>query len=1042
MRIKWLEIAGVCLLMVILAVISTYPIINYFDMAVPFGSFLGEINWNRSGDHMQLLYWFWLVKENLLGHVPFGTNPFEFNMLVANPLPGINSFPMSLVYVLFSPLGIVAAYNCTILSTYVLTGVFMYLLVKQYGGSKTGALFAAVIFTLAPARINGLTGGNIYAYLFFCFPLTLYFLERGIRSKKSIYGILSGCGVLMLSRMEPHLTYYFLLFLAAYIPFRLLLFLPQPGQCLAREQVENRKWSWPVSLSLFLGWSGGVAGVLYSQLFFFFRDSEPFIHHFTPLIFTLYPVLLLLFTIFIAAVYRRLFHLKYKECLTVTSASLLPFFLLVPLGLLLPVGIVVPTEYLLVFLLVSVVFCNCFLLRTHCNILISRIYDNVVAIKNQFLPVIPLLLVCVYVVIWSVTSKAKRFSDTLVEGGRSLYDVRLYSAHLGDVFSSTTNVFAGTFPILFVTGFILVLLFVILVKRRMIQIENGILLLFFSLVSTLSYLLALGLAFGKSSLYLLLYTYFPYFNYPRVSDRIVVLALFSMAIVSGLVIRELQQKWKATLVISLLCVGVTLYQLKEYNIDQHPGITILDRGQDIYRYLKKNMHKGELLLELPLWRGDAHQSSLYQHYTMYDSLPRVNGYSALVKKEYIDTVFLPLVGMNRGELNEKQFDLLHELGVTYITVHDNRDVFPESVSPFSPTTTVRRLADSPYLEKIVFENYMHFKHESLRRDNLHLFRVKEKEDVDRKASPPFYYQMPTIYDHISPVTPYIGYIDAAERTDRRELPGTEKKYTAGYVIRGPVSYVTPGQYRCYFSLKNGAADTGKNHETVATLQVVKPEKQGGEHVLATKDISLFAALNDYKKLSLDFTLNEFSPLYFKVLYDNRDELSVDKVSVYRSGYVAAIYEMDAHKMAGNTGALVKLQDGSHRLVVEAVAEKEKTAGQDLVFGPNRIVAKGNYLARFFVRKKDEDSRKKLEEGEIALIVSVTDGTNSRIYSRKELLLDELDTEFSASELLFSLTEEDELSFHVATTSVTTIQVDAISLHKLDTNVQQVQGEIQ
>ncbi len=1038
MRIKWLETAGVCLLMVILGLISTYPIINYFDEAIPFGSFHNEINWNRSGDHMQILYWFWLVKENILGHVPFDSNPFEFNMLVDHHRPGINVFPMSLVYALFSPLGIVAAYNCTILSTYVLTGLFMYLLVKQYGSSKTGALFAAVIFTLAPSRMNGLTGGNIYASLFFCFPWTVYFLEKGIRAKKIIYGVLSGCGVLMVSRMEPHLTYYLLLFLAAYLPFRFLLLLSESD--VEIDWVGDTRKSWPIPLSLCITLGAGVAVVLYSQLFFVFRDGDAFIHHFTPWIFTLYPLLFLLFAICIAVLYGRLFLLELRSSLTIISTSLLSFAVLIPLGFLVAAGIVVPTKYLLLFFILSVGGINVFLLRKHCNALLCRVYDGFVIIIKRIIPVFPLLLACVYVVFWSVVSKTKTYSGTLAEGGRTLDDVRLYSAHLQDIFTSTANVFVGTFPILFVTGFVVVLLFMLIVKKRMIQIENGLYLLFFSLTALLTYLLALGLAFEKSSIYLLLYRYLPYFNYPRVSDRIVVLALFSMAIVSGLVIRELQRKWRTPLVISLLCVGAIVYQLKEYNIDRHPGITILDRGQDIYRYLKKNMHVGELLLELPLWRGDAHQSSLYQHYTMYDNLPRINGYSALVRKEYINTVFIPLFEMNRGAFNKKQFDLLHELGVRYITVHDNRDVFSEILSPFSPLTTVRRLANSPYLEKIVFENYMHFKYKRLRRDNLHLFRLKEKEEVDFNETPPFYYEMPFIHGHSSGLTHHIGEEIAIEGTDGKTFHAAAKKHEAGYLIRGPFAYFVPGTYRCYFSLKTGAVDSKKDDGVIATLEVARSVRRGAERVLATKDISSFVAADGYKYVSVDFTLDAFAKLEFRVFYHGRGELFVDKVSVYMSGQTETIYEMDAYKMAGNTGRLVKPADNPLRLVVEDIPEQEDTGKnedipQDLVFGPDRIAGKGDYAARFLVRKKECASEEKAAEGEAAVILSVTDGTNTRTYARKELTVAELDTFFSAHKLYFTLARDDELSFHVTTTFATAIQIDSISLHKLDTSSQ-------
>ena len=74
------EFIGIVFLFGILSLIATYPLILHFDTGLLYDSISGVKAWNRSGDQLQLLYWFWLVKENILGTVPFDTNPFEFNM--------------------------------------------------------------------------------------------------------------------------------------------------------------------------------------------------------------------------------------------------------------------------------------------------------------------------------------------------------------------------------------------------------------------------------------------------------------------------------------------------------------------------------------------------------------------------------------------------------------------------------------------------------------------------------------------------------------------------------------------------------------------------------------------------------------------------------------------------------------------------------------------------------------------------------------------------------------------------------------------------
>lgn len=182
---KSLEITLVVLLMLVLAAVSTYPLAQYFDQGIPYAPYGGPLGWNRTGDMVQLLFWFWLVKENFMGNVPFDSNPYEFNMLMAHETSGLNTIPLAFLYMLFSPLGDVTAYNCTIISSYVLTGLFMYLLVRLYTGSRGGALLAAIIFTFAPSRIHGVSSGHGYGFLFFCIPLSFTSWKRPFVREKS-----------------------------------------------------------------------------------------------------------------------------------------------------------------------------------------------------------------------------------------------------------------------------------------------------------------------------------------------------------------------------------------------------------------------------------------------------------------------------------------------------------------------------------------------------------------------------------------------------------------------------------------------------------------------------------------------------------------------------------------------------------------------------------------------------------------------------------------------------------------------------------------
>ncbi|MFH1059334.1 MAG: hypothetical protein V1797_11745, partial [Pseudomonadota bacterium] len=67
------------------------------------------------GDHLQFLYWFWLLADNVFGPSAFFSNPYEFSTFITpQGLPGYPNFPFSATYLAFWPLGMVTAYNALI----------------------------------------------------------------------------------------------------------------------------------------------------------------------------------------------------------------------------------------------------------------------------------------------------------------------------------------------------------------------------------------------------------------------------------------------------------------------------------------------------------------------------------------------------------------------------------------------------------------------------------------------------------------------------------------------------------------------------------------------------------------------------------------------------------------------------------------------------------------------------------------------------------------------------------------------------------------
>ena len=1015
--------------MLALAVISTYPLILHFDTGIPYAPFGGVETWNRSGDNLQLLYWFWLVKENFMGVIPFNTNPYEFNMPMAHETSGLNTIPLAFMYMLFSPLGDIAAYNCTILSSYVLAGIFMYLLIRLYSGSRAGSLLGAIIFTFAPSRINGFSVGHGYGLLFFCYPFILFFLEKGIRSKKLRYGFLSGIGLISLAMLEPHLIYYICVFLGIYIPVRIVSLFPvnQDSHIRSRDDAKGL-FSWSVLRSFLVLWGAGVAAIFYTQTLFFYRDKDPFFTPFLWWISATYPFILVLVALCSTSISQRLLSLDFRRIFALEAGSFLPLYLLIPLSMLSCIHRPINTSIIVIVAVVTVVTTKLFLFRQYLLSMLGILINGLIAQKNKIWPIVPVIISVGVVVAWIASVKIKKIGSTIATNGRTLHDVKLFTSHLSDLFLSTSNVYIGIVPAVLVGFFLLKQLWSLFSNRQHEKFvkESDLIVIFYIVVAFCCYVLALGLAFGKSSLYILFYHYFPFFHYPRVSDRLIVLVLFALAIIVGSIVKGLQQRcnsraslWLVTSVV-FMATGLQLYN---YKILQPMGITILDKGQDIYAYVKQNREDG-LLLEIPLWPGDSHQSSLYQHYIMLDRVPRVNGYSPLVLTDYIETVFKPLSSINQGELSKQQYELLRQLGVRFITVHDNIDVFPQKVSPFAPLTTVRRLQNSPYLEFVDIDNTFHTqtfdkKDINLKNNNLYLFRVKNKEALKSDIGQSAWYDMPYFYSVNTRLHHKTGEIVEDKEINKRVFLATEGRNTSGFLVYGPYDTYPPGDYRCYFNIKTDAS----SDENVARIEVANVTESGSQMVLAQTELKREKENKSYRKVFLDFSIVDKAQLEFRVFYYGKGNVGVEQIVVYKKNQDVPLNFLEAVKMVGDTGQVVLEEDASSGKVIEAIAGKSKKG--DLVYGPNRVYSKGQYRARFYLRTKSVRNPKKTD---LAAVIFVTDEKNSAISFQRNIVCMELsEKSFTGFDVDFELTHDEELSFHVEFTGNESLQLDRIEI---------------
>ncbi len=145
----------------------------------------------------------------------------------------------------------------------------------------------------------------------------------------------------------------------------------------------------------------------------------------------------------------------------------------------------------------------------------------------------------------------------------------------------------------------------------------------------------------------------------------------------------------------LLC---TVAVVVEYGVRIHPHICLLQEKQGAYEAVAARADEegtSARALVVPLWPGDSHYASVYQHYAIVHRVRMLNGYTPFVKRDYFDNVFRRFESVNLGYLSDEQADALLDMGVGAVIVHE--DLFPEKVSPFPVTFTLRQLMNNPRL---------------------------------------------------------------------------------------------------------------------------------------------------------------------------------------------------------------------------------------------------------------------------------------------------------------------------------------------------------
>jgi hypothetical protein len=200
-------------------------------------------------------------------------------------------------------------------------------------------------------------------------------------------------------------------------------------------------------------------------------------------------------------------------------------------------------------------------------------------------------------------------------------------------------------------------------------------------------LLTLWASLGpRAGLYTLLYYSIPVFSFLRAPERMGIVVMLCLAVLSAYAVRALRQRFSGagSRAVAVAACGLALLELNDIPFDWRQ-----DSVPAVYRVLAR-MPRGALA-EFPFYdrRIDFHIHSRYMLFSTAHWQPLVNGYS-----DHIPADFRTLATTLATFPSRESFDALRERHVRYISIHRGRQGYGGATAP----EIERRL--QPYLQNL------------------------------------------------------------------------------------------------------------------------------------------------------------------------------------------------------------------------------------------------------------------------------------------------------------------------------------------------------
>lgn len=220
---------GSLVLAVPLWIFFSWPLPRYIGEGIPASTANVEKNGVRrmfQGDHLQLLYNYWLTADMLAGKTPWFHNVYEFNLGddSARKYIGIDDAPFVFIFAaLQSWTGRAFAWNATGFVAIWLTLFFSWLLLRHYAPDWFISGAAASIAITLPYRWTSLFGGSPSGFAMTWIPLWMWGLDAALRRGRILGGLMAGLAIVFASWNDAHVFFFSVLAIPCWMCVVLLL---------------------------------------------------------------------------------------------------------------------------------------------------------------------------------------------------------------------------------------------------------------------------------------------------------------------------------------------------------------------------------------------------------------------------------------------------------------------------------------------------------------------------------------------------------------------------------------------------------------------------------------------------------------------------------------------------------------------------------------------------------------------------------------------------------------------------------------------------